>query len=451
MHFVFISFLICAGSLVSQASTTRLEKELKKISKSGTRVSAQIVNLTNTRTLLSLNPDQALNPASSIKLATAYTALKRLGIGYQYETSFFTDLKGSICVKGSGDPSLVTEDLWIIAEELKRKGVDSFKGKMIIDASAFDDEILSESQQDEGTERAYNAPVYGVNINYNTVTVFVNAIKGKSEARIALDTPYEFLKLEGKVAVSSQKSAEVTWNKKKNTIFLGGKISEVQGEWRKPFRINDPETAFFQAIKLRFQERGIETNQLTQAQVGTCSGEALVSYRAKSLPEIIRLMNKYSNNFIADALVKTISHEVNRGPGTQKGGIDIIKDELKKIGIDLTAKGRSLTSGSGLTQENALSAGDFIRLLKVVHQEKNTQPEFFASLPIAGRDGTLKRKYVKSDVEEKLRGKTGSLTGVKSLVGVYPNRDSEWIGIALIVNGGADIPEEALSEFLSAL
>jgi D-alanyl-D-alanine carboxypeptidase/D-alanyl-D-alanine-endopeptidase (penicillin-binding protein 4) len=147
--------------------------------------------------------------------------------------------------------------------------------------------------------------------------------------------------------------------------------------------------------------------------------------------------------------VKAIDHEVNRRSGTAEGGIAFIKTELQKIGIDLSTKGRTFVSGSGLTRENRVAAGDFIKLLKRVHKEKKILPELFSSLPIAGLDGTLKRKYRETRVQELLRGKTGTLSGVQSLVGIYPNEEGEWIGIAVIVNGGRGVPESELASFLA--
>jgi D-alanyl-D-alanine carboxypeptidase/D-alanyl-D-alanine-endopeptidase (penicillin-binding protein 4) len=107
-------------------------------------------------------------------------------------------------------------------------------------------------------------------------------------------------------------------------------------------------------------------------------------------------------------------------------------------------------SGSGLTLGNRTSASDFTKLLKHIHKEKTYLPEIFASLPIAGLDGTLRRKYKDTDVFKLLRGKTGSLSGVQSLVGVYPNSEGEWIGVSIIMNGGQGIPELELARFLAS-
>jgi D-alanyl-D-alanine carboxypeptidase/D-alanyl-D-alanine-endopeptidase (penicillin-binding protein 4) len=454
-----VSLVLGLAALNAEAAkpANNFENVLKQLQKSGTQVSAQIVNLTNTRKILEVGEDRALNPASSIKLFTAYTALKRLGINYQFKTDVYQSKDGAICVKGSGDPSFVMEDMYLLIEALKRKGVDSYSGKITLDATAFDDEYYPEDRSDQNSERAYNSPIAGLNFNYNTISVFVNPTKKGEKARIGLDFPFDFVQVNGKVMTGG--STDVTWSKQgesksKNDIevvTLGGKISEDADEWRKPFRLRDPARGWGQAMSKLFATLGVNATGKVSVQEGTCTGTPIYTHTSKPLSFIVQLMDKYSNNFIADSLVKALDHEVNRHPGTAVGGMKFIRDEMKKIGIDSTSKGRSLVAGSGLTLDNRMSASDFITLLKHVHQEKLYLPEMFASLPIAGLDGTLRKKYLRSEVEERLRGKTGTLSGVQSLVGVYPTKDGEWIGIAIITNGGRGIPENELAKYLSTL
>jgi D-alanyl-D-alanine carboxypeptidase/D-alanyl-D-alanine-endopeptidase (penicillin-binding protein 4) len=121
---------------------------------------------------------------------------------------------------------------------------------------------------------------------------------------------------------------------------------------------------------------------------------------------------------------------------------------MKIAGIDLSTHGRNYVSGSGLTRENRASAGDFTALLQHVYDEKLYLPEFLTSLPIAALDGTLKRKYVDTPAAFRLRGKTGTLDNVQSLVGVYPNEKGQWLAVAVIANGAHPIPEKELGEFL---
>ncbi len=435
-------------------SNKDFESLLKSFKKAGTQVSAQIVNLTNTRELISVNADEALNPASSIKLFTAYEALTKLGINFSFKTEVFQNPDRSLCVKGHGDPSFVMEDLYLMVDALKRKGVDKYSGKIVLDTSAFDQELYPEDRTDQNSERAYNAPISALNFNYNTISVFVNPTRKGDPARIGLDFPFDFVEVHGKVITGS--STDVSWDKKASgateVVTLGGKIAEGADEWRKPFRIRDPAKAFGQAMAKMLAMEGISATGAASYSAGTCSDDSIYTYTSKPLSYIVQLMDKYSNNFIADTLVKVLDHEVaNHNPGTTAGGIQLIKNDLKGFGIDLNTKGRSFVSGSGLTRDNMASASDFIRLLKHIHQEKLVLPEMFTSLPIASMDGTLKRKYAHSDASMRLRGKTGTLNGVQSLVGIFPNSDGEWIAVAIITNGSRGIPENDLANYLGTL
>ena len=434
--------------LTSTSAQAGLEGTLKKMGKG---VSAQVYNLSQGKNILSVNAEAPLNPASSVKLLTAYTALTKLGINFSFKTSFYQMKKGDFCIKGGGDPSFVMEDLYLVVEALKRKGVEDFSGKITIDSSIFDQELYPEDRNSQDSERAYNAPIAGLNFNYNTISVFVNPTEKVHAARIGLDFPFDFVKVQGKVNTAS--GTDVSWDKKgkgdQEIVSLGGKIAEGADEWRKPFRIRDPSRAFGEAFFKMLNHGGVPTKGAMQISKGTCSGEPTFVYSSKPLSFIVGLMDKYSNNFIADSLVKTIDAELNSKQGTSEGGLKLVRAEMKKIGIDVSSNGRHVVSGSGLTDGNDLAASDFISLVKQIYKEKTILPEILTSLPIAGLDGTLKKKYLGTDVQGRLRGKTGTLSGVQSLVGIYPTKKGEWIAVAVIANHGNTIPERDLADFLS--
>ena len=447
----FICRSIVALLFLPPTAFAGLDGALKKMGKG---VSAQVFNLTQGKNLLSVNSDLPLNPASSVKLLTAYTALTKLGINYSFKTSFYyAAKKGDFCIKGGGDPSFVMEDLYLVVEALKRKGVEDFSGKIAIDSSVFDQEMYPEDRNSQDSERAYNAPISGLNFNYNTISVFVNPTTKGHAARVGLDFPFDFVKVTGKVMTGS--ATDVSWDKKgkgdEEVVSLGGKISEDADEWRKPFRIRDPAHAFGEAFFKMLNHGGVPTKGAMQISKGACIGDPIFVYMSKSLNFVVGLMDKYSNNFIADSLVKTLAAEVNHAQGTSEAGLKLVRAEMKKIGIDVSSDGRHVVSGSGLTDGNDLAASDFVALMKHIYKEKLVLPEILASLPIAGTDGTLKKKYVGTDVQGRLRGKTGTLNGVQSLVGIYPAVSGDWIAVVVIANGGHTIPERELADYLGGL
>jgi D-alanyl-D-alanine carboxypeptidase/D-alanyl-D-alanine-endopeptidase (penicillin-binding protein 4) len=438
-----------AAQAKPKSSGSALEKKLKAMNNSGTRVSAEILNLATGEVLLKVNAETPLNPASSIKLFTGYTALKKLGQAFTYKTEVKVNSDGGLCVKGGGDPSFVMEDLYLLVERLRRKGIESYSGDITLDASVFDEELYPEDRSDQDSERAYNAPIAGLNFNYNTISVFVTP-KAKGEvATVGLDYPFDFVHIQGKVITGS--GTDVSWGKKGSgnleIVSLGGKIGVGAEEWHKPFRIRNPSLAFGEAFSKQLKMQGISPRGKVNVKKGSCADGEIV-YESKPLSYVVQLMDKYSNNFIADSFVKMLDHEVNHKQGTADGGLKIVRNEMKAIGVDLTTRGRNYVSGSGLSLDNRAAAEDFVGLLKHVYHEKLYLPELFTSLPIASLDGTLKRKYKGTPAAFRLRGKTGTLDGVQSLVGIYPNDNGDWLAVAFIVNGGKLIPEQELGEFL---
>ncbi len=444
---------LLTGSVAQAKAPMDLGAVFKAMNKSGNHISAEIVNLTTGHELVKVNETAPLNPASTIKLFTAYEALKRLGINYTFKTAVYVNPDNSVCVKGGGDPSFVMEDMYLLVQMLKRKGLESYSGKITLDSSVFDTEFYPEDRSDQDSERAYNAPIAGLNFNYNTISVFVNPGKKGGPAIVGLDFPFSFVKIEGKVTTGS--STDVAWGKKgkgdQEVVTLGGKIAEDADEWRKPFRIRDPNQAFGEALSQMLASGKVNATGGVKVVSGVCVGDPYSVYVSKPLSFIVQLMDKYSNNFIADSLVKMLDHEVNKHPGSETGGLAFIKTELQKIGIMADSKGRAFVSGSGLTLGNKISASDFITLLKQVHKEKLYLPELLTSLPIAGVDGTLKRKYAHTDVADRLRAKTGTLSGVQSLVGIYPTENGDWVEVAIIENGGRGIPEAEVARYLGGL
>lgn len=444
-----------------QLSYADFESAIKKISKQKGEVSVLIAELESGKPIFELNADLPVNPASCSKLFTGAAALQTLGLQYQYETKVYASKKAApdLCIQGSGDPSFVMEDMYLLVQGLKRKGLTQYSGKITLDASVFDQELIPEDRTDAQSERAYNSPIAGLNFNYNTITTFVNSglnpHKG-SKAITGLDFDFPFVSIQSTAKVG--KNTDIAWNKAvkngKEVVTLGGTIAaQEDSEFKKPFRITQPVRAFGEALASLLSQSNIQPAQKVSIQEGACSGQEIYTHTSKPLSQIVQLMNKYSNNFIADALVKTLS---SQRPGSMKGGLEMIRAELSKIGIVMD-KSRAIVSGSGLTKGNLFSASDFLKLFRYLNTRQDVYPEFLTSLPIAGRDGTLKRKYNKTPIEGKLRAKTGSLNGVQALVGVYPrilqqgHAQVQWVFVAVLINGGASIPEAELAQYLGKL
>jgi D-alanyl-D-alanine carboxypeptidase/D-alanyl-D-alanine-endopeptidase (penicillin-binding protein 4) len=158
-------------------------------------------------------------------------------------------------------------------------------------------------------------------------------------------------------------------------------------------------------------------------------------------------MNKFSNNFVAEMLTKGLAVEPGKR-ATLKQGVEIIKEELKKIGLD--EKQITFINPSGLTRDNKFSAASLNKVLTAIKDDFSIFPAFVDSLPIAGIDGTLKKRFKGTDGEGWIRAKTGYLNNVVALAGYAGRRDGQVLTFSFLYNGPRDegIVREAFDQIL---
>jgi len=397
-----LSFLILLSLLLSTLTSTSyaqesLKDQLSQVFKNrhfgDALIGAEVYSLETNRELFSLNSTQAMIPASVLKLYTAAAALKELGPEFTFKTEVLAQgspklkkgvLNGDLYFKGSGDPSLVDERLDLLVRDVRKSGLRVVTGHIYVDDSAFEAPLRPTARKAMDTSRAFNAPVGALNLDYNSIEL---------DARPKL---------------------------------LGNEPS------RPVYRsIPDPAIHAGEALVEALKMQGIRVlhPEVTRKQTPE---SALVVGSVDSLPlrEIIVLMNKYSNNFIADTLVRALALHRNPPPATLEQGLVIVREYAAKWKASSEV---TFESGSGLQRENRASADSFIQLLKSASHEFGIYPELVSSLPLAGRDGTLRRlKNVPN--WGIVRAKSGSLDGVTSLVGMTTGPSGDTRLFSVIVN-----------------
>jgi D-alanyl-D-alanine carboxypeptidase/D-alanyl-D-alanine-endopeptidase (penicillin-binding protein 4) len=143
-------------------------------------------------------------------------------------------------------------------------------------------------------------------------------------------------------------------------------------------------------------------------------------------------MNKFSNNFVADQLIKQVGAKSWAPPGTLQKGITTLQDLLEDLGIK---KGTyHIQDGSGLTRDTKVTARQITRVLVAAYHDFSISPEFLSSLGVAGEDGTLKNRFSGSELKSLLRAKTGTIDGVSALAGYFPTKDGEIIAFSILLN-----------------
>jgi D-alanyl-D-alanine carboxypeptidase/D-alanyl-D-alanine-endopeptidase (penicillin-binding protein 4) len=198
-------------------------------------------------------------------------------------------------------------------------------------------------------------------------------------------------------------------------------------------KVDNPPMYAGETFKALFKERGIAVKGKVRLGAVPVDAVKLYVHKSPALAEIVRELNKVSNNFVAEMLLKTVGAEVKGTPGTWPKGIAATEEYLSELGI---LKGSYvMKNGSGLNDTNRFSAAQITTLLQTVAQKSTFYPEYASSLGIAGRDGTIRSRMEGSVAEGRLRGKTGTLENVKSLSGYVTTPSGETLIYAVMVNG----------------
>ncbi len=442
--------------------------------------------------IFSYNPGLALIPASVTKLVTSAALLGKFGAGRTFETRFYYTGKfsrgvitGDLIVVGDGDPYLVSEKLWQFAADMHHLGVRRIKGRIVIDQSLFlgSERDRSRDPNKRDSEHAYDAPITAFGVNFNTialaVTPFASQSRPNSKPRVSVDPyPITGVTIVNKARVAARKRnnikvRRVMKSKKELELIVDGAVSNHGSTpLEKVYRSLGFHTTLageYLRSFLKAQDISVEGKVMS----GQKSKAAKLLYTLPSYPlsKMVRGLNKYSNNYIADVLTKRLGAEFPTkgspntiGSGSYLNGRLAIRDYLvKTIGLKPTFV---LRNGSGLSTENRFNAQSISRLLRVTSQEMSVFPEFLSSLPASGIDGTLKKRFTKAkfrDLIATVRAKTGTLTepvSVSSLAGYIRHPRHGLVSFAIIQNGVKrkkqpsievlrDSQEEALLYFLN--
>lgn len=398
------------------------------------------------------NADGLINPASNVKLVTAAAALHILKPEYRFKTEYYIKgvlkggvLYGDLVVKGYGDPTVVNERLVRVANELYLFGIERITGSVIVDASYFDDESEAKGWElEEAPDRAYAAGVGGLSFNYNAIAVYVRPGEAGRPAAVRLDPPVEAATLDGDVSTARWRGGLRVVSKHDrltgNTLLqVGGAVGHRDSPRRIYRRMWDPAYYFGSGLVSFLQQRGVKVrHRVVKGKLPEGARLVLVD-RSPMLSEIVSDLNHYSNNFVAETLVKAISKkapgaEEEDRPGNFKDGLALVRDFLeRKVGFQPGSY--VYENGSGLNDVNRLSARQIIQLLSYARRDFEIGTEFVTSLAVAGTRGTINFRMRDTVAQRRLRAKTGTLRGVSALSGYVEDPAGGTIAFAILVQG----------------
>jgi len=410
----------------------------------GATVAMHAVDLATGEVLYRRQEALPLNPASNTKLATTAAALAILGPEHRYSTLLYHEkdalkgavIEGDVYLRGEGDPSLVTEDLYAMVARLHAQGIRKITGGVVIDASRFDRDELPPGFEQKDELAAYRAPSGAVSVNFNTFVLRAHGAGTPGARALAgLDPAVPSLQLVNETetvgGASRRLFAEVTGDGRL-TVRLWGKIGveAAPGVYRYP--IADPSLYTGELMVALLKEAGIKVGR-TRVKVAVTPPDARVvaTHYSAPLSVLIRAINKYSNNFMAEQVLKTLAP--NDAPATFATALTQMRTKLEALGIDL--KGAVLGNGSGLYDTNRYTAAQMTAILVQMYRDIRVQPDFMASLAMAGVDGTTSDRMEGTPAERWVRAKTGTLDGISALSGYAGAHNRPPIAFSIIFNG----------------
>ncbi len=381
--------------------------------------------------IFNYNADKPLNPASVMKVITSSTALSLLGGSYEYKTELFTDrltqgTAHNLYVHGAGDPSLVEERLWRIAKDLSIRGVKRVEGDIVIDNSYFEGDTFA-GQESQANARAYNAKITALAVNFNSFAVTASTLSGIVDAHIDPPTDYFVFSHTIKSGGDSITIAR-EFKDGQEIVKASGAISLEKSKYA---NVIDPVQYAGTTLAWLLKQNGIEFNGKVRS--GTASGKKLITDKSKPLCLILRDLNKFSNNFTAEMVLKTLAAENAGVPGTTENGAAILKSFLQKNGAN--PQEFEIHNGSGLSRDNKISARTFNQALLTAYKNNRIRSDFMASLAIAGTDGTLKNRLKSPNLIGNVKAKTGTLNDVSSLSGYLETSSGKMLAFTIIANG----------------
>jgi serine-type D-Ala-D-Ala carboxypeptidase/endopeptidase (penicillin-binding protein 4) len=403
-----------------------------------------ILLLPEGRPIYTRNADRPLLPASTLKVLTSTAALALLKPEFVYQTRVFADgpidaagvLAGNLYIQGSGAPDLVGESWWMMARRLSALGLRRVEGDLVADESYFDALRRPPGWPQPAADSWYNAPVGALSCNFNVVTVTVDPspLLG-ARPDLTLDpAPSYFQVLNRATTATGPTSLSVSrsFENGQNALVVSGAIRRGGGPIVFHRAVEDPPLYALTAFRELARSERIEIKgSLT---IGTVSEKAreLSSYESRPLGALVRDMNKNSNNFVAEMLVKTLAAQFVGTPGTTAAGLDVIKNYVGGLGIDTS--GLRLADGSGLSDEDRVPARVLAEVLARAWSDFEIGPELVSSLPIGGADGTLDERFGGEGSRRRVRAKTGRIAGALTLAGYAANRDGRTLAFVVLAN-----------------
>ena len=412
--------------------------------------------------LLNFRSGVAMNPASVMKLVTTYAGLELLGPAYNWTTPVYIDgtvsggvLRGNLIIQGKGDPTLVVERLWLLLRRVQGMGIRSISGDILLDRSAFAIGPTNPADFDGEPFRPYNASPDALLLNYKTVVMTFTPEMASGQANVSFEPPLANVQMQARVpllappASSRPGSAALAdcgdyratlkpdFSDPYKISFNGG-YPPACGEKVWPVAYADPASYAERAVQGLWLEMGGKLGGRVREGAPPAGLRPAFDNPSPSLAEVIRDINKFSNNVMAQQLFLTLSMPppaaspapaARQAPASFEASREVVRNWWRdRFGEELPV----LENGSGLSRNERVTAQGLARMLQAAYVS-GAMPELMSSLPIIGVDGTLRRS--RSRVSQGWAHlKTGTLRDSTAMAGYVHTPSGRRLVVVGIIN-----------------
>ncbi|MBL8763847.1 MAG: D-alanyl-D-alanine carboxypeptidase/D-alanyl-D-alanine-endopeptidase [Phycisphaerae bacterium] len=459
------AWLLAACAVSSPVVEVRgqpLDREVESLvaqSKLGpVRVGICVVDTASGRVLAEHNARDSFMPASNMKLLTSGAAVLVLSPDFEFRTTLFMD-NGRLVIKGAGDPALadpvLLEQMHMGVDGLVRALVDGVSAKgvrevreVIVDDRVFDRDYIHPSWPKEQLNQWYCAEVSGLNFHTNILSVFASpATRPGSTPSIRTEPSADWIELTNKSQTVSTGSTSI-WLAREAAANRFTVFGSVRAALDKPVEVtmHEPALVFGRLVADRLGAAGFRNTDGTspRARLADEKDEFPTAAQAETLAVVrtplnvvLERCNVSSHNLYAESLIKRLGHEATGQPGSWANGAAVLRMQLNaKLGPDTDGGGSTVVAdGSGLSRENRVTPLLLAQWLRAMHADKATKDALLESMPVAGEEGTLKKRFRGKKLGHEVRAKSGFINGVQCLSGYVVDHDTDrCVAFSVLIN-----------------
>jgi serine-type D-Ala-D-Ala carboxypeptidase/endopeptidase (penicillin-binding protein 4) len=399
------------------------------------KVSVLAVEADSGKAVYARSEKTLLNAASNVKLVTSAAALALLGPEYRWKTTLSAvgpasgaplppggEISGDLYLRGFGDPTLMTEDLATMVGDIVALGLHRVRGSLVVDDSFFDGATGGPAYDQKNESTALRAPSSATSLDGNVVAVTViPASAPGAPARVVVEPSSPYFSVSGRVVSANDGPAAPQVETKdegggRTQVLVSGRV-RIGTDPRTIYRrVVQPSLFVGYTLRQLLERRGISVGKGVRIGGAPAQGlRVLSAHESAPLAVAVQELNKRSNNFAAEQIIRTLGAEVVGRPGTWDKGIEAVSRYMTNIGVGKA--GYQMSNGSGLSDSNRFSAEQITAVLRAAARDFRVSAEFMASLAVAGTDGTVAHRMGGTLAERYVRAKTGTLASVSCLSG----------------------------------